>query len=64
MVNGQWWINGLGVVVRTKIVVGNIIQEQVRYFNRLGCDISYEYDKDVQTKKEDVDASTEQVIEF
>ena len=36
--------------IRTKIVVNNQTLEQVNHFNYLGCDISYGFDKDIQSK--------------
>lgn len=39
----------LGKDIRTKIVVDNNIIEQLSYFNYLGCNVSYVYDKNVQT---------------
>jgi hypothetical protein len=36
--------------VRSKIMIKNKIIEQVKNFNYLGCDISYNYDDDLQNK--------------
>jgi hypothetical protein len=35
---------------RSKIVIDNKIIEQVSHFNYLGCDVSYNYDADLQIK--------------
>jgi hypothetical protein len=35
---------------RSKIVIDNKIMEQVSHFNYLGCDVSYNYDADLQIK--------------
>jgi hypothetical protein len=36
--------------VRSKIMINNKITEQVKNFNYLDCDISYNYDDDLQNK--------------
>jgi hypothetical protein len=36
--------------IKSKIVIKDDIIEQVRHFNYLGCDISYEKDNDVDNK--------------
>ncbi|KAJ4439494.1 hypothetical protein ANN_07618 [Periplaneta americana] len=36
--------------VRSKIIINNTVIEQVSHFKYLGCDITYDYDKDVNIK--------------
>ena len=36
--------------IRTKIVIENEVIEQVSHFNYLGCDLTYEYENEVQQK--------------
>lgn len=36
--------------IRTKIIIDDKVIEQVKHFNYLGCDITYEYSNDMKTK--------------